>query len=327
MNKTVYFPTFEPPSENWLKFALLYMDNFNPIIPYSAITETSRQYQDVINNTNLITPYEPRYEQGERASIKAIEFVDRIHNQPYRYSGLLNRVNVNRRFTNNDEKTFKIYREKFSMNWEEYCRENDFSIETDGGILVSEELAFLYMTFLAEEIAFEEGMSIITDNTKFDNFLNYKRTIPRAAKTRNEFAHGVMSLVIPQNISEISINTLIDFRNANRNLIRSFNVELDNSLNNIQEGITDRVFIDRFNNIYSELSSEILAQGFGFATIPLGTYLLINNPLSNTAEYIQEVIGAIGILLAGKNAIRGKWREISNLHNCRRYITNLGRLG
>jgi hypothetical protein len=73
------------------------------------------------------------------------------------------------------------------MNWEHFCLSNNYGQRTDDGILVSEELAFIFMTFLAEEIAFEEGKSIITDNNTFDNFLNYRRTIPRATFDRQNF--------------------------------------------------------------------------------------------------------------------------------------------
>lgn len=326
MNKTIYFPSFEPPSQNWLKFALLYMDNFNPIIPDRGFANTSRQYRDVIENTDLISPYRPQYEQGERASIKAIEFINKLQNQRYLYSSLLNRPNLIRDFTNNENKQFFIYGEKFSMHWEDFCRQNNFSNEVEGGIIVSEELGFIYMTFLAEEIAFDEGMSIITDSNNFDNFLNYKQTIPRIQRRRQDFAHGVMSLVIPKNISEISISRLIDFRNENRQLIRSFNIELDNSLNSIQDAITQRQFVERFNNVYSELTEEILAQGIGIATIPFGTYLLIQNTLATTPEYIKEIIGGIGLLLTGKIAVSARWKEIANRHNCRRYLTNLERI-
>ncbi|MBA4241440.1 MAG: hypothetical protein C0448_11995 [Sphingobacteriaceae bacterium] len=326
MNKTIYFPSFEPPTQSWLKFALLYMDNFNPIIPDRGLGNISQQYRDIINNTDLITPYNPQYLQGERASIKAIEFIERVKNNVNTHSSILNRPNLIRDFTNDINKEFFIYQEKFSMHWQDYCRENNFSENHDGGILVSEELGFIYMSFLAEEIAFDEEMSIITDNNKFDNFLNYKRSIPRATIARHSFAQGIMSLVVPKNISEISVSSLIDFRNNNRELIRSFNLELDNSLNNIQEAVTQKQFIERFNNIYSDLSREIIAQGIGFATIPLGTYLLIKNPLASTPEYIRDIMGGIGLLLTGRIAISGRWKEIVNQRNCKRYITNLERL-
>jgi hypothetical protein len=326
MENLVYFPTFEPPTPNWLKFALLYVDNFNPIIPDSGRMQLSTDYQRVINETDLIEPYRPSYDQGDRASIKAIEFIDKVSSSPYRFTNLFNRANIIRTISNPQNRLFKIFGEKFSMSWEDYCLQNNYGERTNGGILVTEELAFIFMTFLAEEIAFEEGKSIITDNNTFDNFLNYRRTIPRPIFDKQNFAQGVLSLTVPRNISTIPIVNLIRFRNANRERIRAFNTELNNSLNNIQNGVNEQDFVDRFNNIYSELTSEVLTQGLGIATIPLATYILLQNAAASNPEYINQIIGGLGIILTGKAAIGTKWKEIANRHNCKRYLTNLERL-
>ncbi len=326
MENLVYFPTFEPPTPNWLKFALLYVENFNPIIPQSGMQQLSEEYQRIINETDLITPYLPQYIQGDRASIKAVEFVEKIDRNPDWYSSIFKKANISRAIRDDNQRNFKIYEEKFSITWENFCLQNGFGERTDGGIIVTEEIAFLFMSFLAEEIAFDEGKSIITDNHKFDNFLSHRRIIPRNVINRNSFAQGVIGLSIPRNISEIPIQNLIQFRNRNRDKIRAFNIELNNSLNSVQAGITEKDFVDRFNNIYSELTSEILTQGLGIATIPLGTYILLQNPIVATTEYISQIIGGLGIIMTSKIAVGGKWKEIANIHNCKRYLTNLERL-
>lgn len=325
MQNLVYFPTFEPPNSTWLKFALLYIENFNPIIPQSGRQHLSDDYHRIINDTDLITPYQPTYDQGDRASIKAIEYFENIDRNPHRFANLFNRPNL-ARLARENQKDFKIFEEKFSMSWEDFCIHNGLAERTPGGINVTEELAFIFMSFLAQEIAFEEGKSIITDNHKFDNFLNHQRVIARNVITRGSFAQGVLGLIVPRNISEIPFQTLIEFRNRNRHRIRAFNVELNNSLNNIQDGVTEREFIKRFNNIYSELTSEILTQSLSVTTIPLATYILMQNTGTMNAEYINEIIGGIGIVLTTKVAIGTKWKEITNRHNCRRYMTNLERL-
>lgn len=326
MENLIYFPTFEPPSQNWLKFALLYVDNFNPIIPYNRRNRLSVDYQRIIDDTDLIHPYEPRYHQGDRASLKAIEFIEQIGRNPYRYSNLFNRPNIIRNIESRENRQFIIYQEKFSMNWEDFCISNNYGERTNDGILVSEELAFIFMTFLAEEISFEEGKSIITDNNAFDNFLNYRRTIPSATVVRHNFAQGVLSLTVPRNISEIPIENLIKFRNKNRKKISAFNEELNNSINIVQLGISEQEFVNKFNDIYSELTSEILSQGSGVATIPLATYLLLQNTAATNPEYINHIIGGLGIILTAKITISAKWKAIVNKHNCKRYLTNLERL-
>jgi hypothetical protein len=144
--------------------------------------------------------------------------------------------------------------------------------------------------------------------------------------TDKTFAQGVLSLTVPRNISEIPIANLIRFRNGNRERIRAFNTELNNSINNVQQGISEREFVDRFNDIYSELTTEILTQGLGVATIPLATYILLQNTAATNPEYINQIIGGLGIILTAKAAVGTKWKEIVNRHNCKRYLTNLERL-
>ena len=74
--------------------------------------------------------------------------------------------------------------------------------------------------------------------------------------------------MVPQNLSDIPIERLVDFRNRNRQLITAFNKELDNVQDKIGEGYTCRDFIDSYNNIYSEFSREVLLLGIGIASIP-----------------------------------------------------------
>ncbi|MBN8857035.1 MAG: hypothetical protein J0H29_01530 [Sphingobacteriales bacterium] len=326
MENLVYFPTFEPLSDSWLKFALLYVENFNPIIPDAGYNQLSDEYKRVIDETDLITPYSPKYLQGDKATVKAIEFIDRIKVNPYLYTNIFNIANVIRTFQNRKQWTFKIYEGKYTSTWKEYCLENEFGKETNGGILVTEEIAFIFMTFLAEQISFEEGKSIITDDNHFDDFLNFNRTILPTTRRRQGFAQGVLSLTVPKDISTISIKKLVGFRRKNRERIRAFNHELNNSLESVQKAVTASDFVERFNSIYSELTTEILNQGFGVATIPLSTYILIQNPAAISPEYINQIIGGLGIIIGAGSALNSKWKEISIKHNCRRYLTNLERL-
>ncbi len=326
MKDLVYFPTFEPSSEAWLKFALLYMEQFNPIIPNSRYNTLSPTYQRIMEAADLIEPYNPTSDQGERASIKAIEYLDKMRQQRHRYSALFNESNVIRLFQNEQDMNFEIYTEKFSYNWKRYCLENQLGIETNDGIRVHENLAFIYMTFLAEEIAFEHGKSIITDSNRFDHFLNFKQSTPSEARTRQKLAQSVISLAVPGNVSELTFAQLIKFRQRNRERIRAFNTELDNTMSSVENRITATDFIDRYNSIYSELNAEIIAQGVGIITIPLSAYLVISDPNTGMPGYLEKTLRSLGMVLAGNLALRGRWKEIATRHNCRKYLTNLNRL-
>ena len=325
MENLVYFPTFEPLSQEWLKFAILYVENFDPIIPYSGNSQLSYDYLKVIDEADLIKPYQPKYDQGDRASTKVVEFFDKVVDKPDRYVNIFNRANILRDIRN-PRVRFKIYSEKFSFTFEDFCLKNELGIKTDGGILVAEELAFIYLAFLAEEIAYDEGKSIITDNNQFDNFLSFNRMNPYSIRGRENFARGVLSLLVPKNINEISIDNLITFRKVHRKKIAAFNHELNHAFDQLQNGITEEDFVDRFKDIYSELTNEILAQGIGIASIPLGTCLLLNKPDTGGLEYVTQIAGGIGLIMVGGLAIGRRWKEIVAKHNCRRYLTQLQQL-
>ncbi|MCG9873765.1 MAG: hypothetical protein MH321_03135 [Leptospiraceae bacterium] len=65
-----------------------------PIIPTNGLKEISKDFSNIINNTNLITPYNPDYDEGNGASIKSIEFLKKILKEKYRYGELFNQVKL-----------------------------------------------------------------------------------------------------------------------------------------------------------------------------------------------------------------------------------------
>lgn len=326
MEPLIYYPTFEPPSDIWLKFSLLYFENFKPIVPYNRRHLISQDFRRIENETDLVTLYAPDYEDGHRASLQAIEEVDRILSNTYDRSPLFRQINVLRNWNDSANWNFLVYREKFSDNWVYYCEQNNIGRRTEDGILLPEELAFLFMTYLAKEIAFRETAAIITDNNRFDNFTNYSRATTPTIDRRTKFAKGLFNLLVPKNLADIPFDRLIEFRNKNRHLITSFNQELDNVQNRIGEGYTHQDFIDRYNNIYSEISGEILTQGIGIASIPLAAYILIQNPQATTPEYVKEILGGLGVILGGGYALNKGLRDTRTRRYCKKYMTNLERL-
>ena len=182
------------------------------------------------------------------------------------------------------------------------------------------------MTHLAKEIAFTQSAAIITDNNRFDNYTNFSRVTTPYVDRRTKFAKGIINLLVPSNLADIPIEKLIKFRNKKRKLIAAFNQEIDNVQEKISIGFTERSFIDSYNNIYSEFSKEVLLQGLGIAAIPLAAYILIHNPLATAPEYINEILGGIGMVLGGGYALNKGLRDIQTKRYCKKYLTNLERI-
>lgn len=76
MHKLLYYPNFEIQDQNFLKFALLYIDEISPIIPENARESLSKPMRDILRNTELINLYSPNYENGYLASVAAIKYLN-----------------------------------------------------------------------------------------------------------------------------------------------------------------------------------------------------------------------------------------------------------
>ncbi len=326
MEPLIYYPNFEPPSEIWLKFSLLYFENFKPIVPHNRRHLLSDDFRRINAETDLVELYSPDYEEGYRASLNAIDEAEKILANTYSRSPLFNRINLHRAWQDPGSWNFEICREKFSDDWADYCEGKNIDRRTNDGILLPEELAFLFMTYLAREIAFKETAAIITDSNRFDNFTNYTRSTTPTVERRTKFAKGIVNLLVPQNLASIPFQRLIEFRNRNRNMITAFNNELTNIQEKISQGYSEQDFIDSYNNIYSEFSREVILQGIGIATIPFAAYMLIENPQATTPEYIKEILGALGIILGGGYALNKGLRDFKTKRYCKKYLINLERL-
>ncbi len=175
MEPLIYYPRFEPPSENWLKFALLYFEEFRPIVPYARRDCLSDSFLKIMDNTDLVSLIEPTYQDGNLATVDAIVEAENIISHTYLRSPQFRRVNLARDWRNPDSWKFLLYREKFSMDWIIFCEEQRIGRRVDGGIMIPEELAFVYMTYLAKRVGFRENAAIVTDDDKFDEFTNFSK--------------------------------------------------------------------------------------------------------------------------------------------------------
>jgi len=325
MQRLIYYPTFEPPDKEWLKFSLLYLEEFQPIVPYNRRDEFSDEYKKLIDETDLINPFSPDYSQGNRASFKAIQEAEAFLSAERR-SGPFKTTRLKEKWQDVTQWNYLIYEEKFSYDFVQFCKDNKIGKRISEGLLLPDELGFIFMTHLAKEIAYDRDASIITDHIKFDDYTNISRTISKGTQKRNKFAKGIINLIVPQNLGYIDFNQLIEFRTKNRELISVFNHEIDRMQESIGNAVTERSFIDSYNHIYSEISKTVLLTGIGIASLPFAAYILINNPNALAAEYVKETLGGLGVILGGTYALDKLWIDMKDKRYCKKYLANLARL-
>ncbi|MCX3266626.1 hypothetical protein [Pedobacter agri] len=326
MKKYIYYPNFEPPENEWLKFSTLYLDKFESIIPYNRQHLVTDEYRKLQSETDLVDFFSPEYHQGEQASLKAINEADRILKRTYEASFLFNRINVFRDWKNPSSWDYQIYGEKFSYSWAEFCESEKIGIRNSDGIKLPKSLAFLYMTHLAKEIAFERNGNIITDNLEYDRYTSYSQIKSTNTNVRDKFIRGIIKLQVPKNINDISFDTLIEFRNRNRELINSFNSQINIIENLIGNGISEQQFIDDYNYTLNEIIREIVKLGIDIATVPLAFYTLAQNSDALNQEYIKEILGGLSIIGGGYYGIRKSLYDKRDERMCKKYLARLHHL-
>lgn len=331
MNKIIYYPGFEVKDVNWLKFALLYIEKLRPIIPSSAHEHLSDTHRKLFNETDLIEPYAPDYRVGKEASEEAILAIEK----------LLGEFKICRQFSfsarnavpafikiwkRGENHKFLLFQDKYSSEWEKYCVKKKFCRYHPDGILLAEELAFLYMSILAQIVADSEGISSITDKSGYDNFTT---TIRKSAKPcgLHDLAHSTLKLILP-NFARVSLEDIIKFRNR-RNfkcLLKAFNAELDQFYRNVVDRNNPQKFINSFEEVYREFLREIAKLGASVAYVSLGAWLNSGPHALETRDILQAVtwLGS-GAFSISKPIItlRRKWQSTETKRFCRKYLMQL----
>lgn len=326
MKKYIYYPNFEPPNNEWLKFSTLYLDKFESIVPYNRQHLITDEYKKLANETDLVELFSPEYHHGERATINSIFEAERFMQRTYTTSTLFNTINIVRDWKNPDTWEYQIYGEKFSYSWGEFCEHEGIGKKNENGILLPKSLAFLYMTHLAKEIAFERDGNIITDNLEYDSYTNYSRIVSSNKNVKDKFIRGIIELQVPKDINHIPFNKLIEFRNKNRELITAFNSQIDSVEYSISNGLNEQQFIDNYKTTYKDISREIIKLGIDVATIPLAFYTLTRNSEALNQEYIQEILGALSIVAGGYYGVKKSLYDKTQERMCRKYLTRLSHL-
>ena len=82
MKQLIYYPGFEVQNEQWLKFALLYVNQLEPIIPPAGDSYLSVLFRQLQDETDLLRIHRPTEEEGYRATLDSIERVETILRHP-----------------------------------------------------------------------------------------------------------------------------------------------------------------------------------------------------------------------------------------------------
>ena len=330
MQDLIYYPNFESTNQSWLKFALLYVDSLNPIIPPSGEAALSNLYRKLRNETDLLNFHRPQYDDGYKSTLDAIDIVERIMKTPERFDSFFNNeINPVHSWQDKSKFNYKLYEEKFSHEWNWFCKENKFAEETSGGLLISEQLGTLYMVVLANTIADKNGKSIITDNKTNDKLSFFlKSTAPKITEEITN-AQAVINLEIPTKLENITFDEIIKLRASPnfKKYLKAFHSELNRFYENIEQEKTEQDFVDKYKNSLSDFTENILSLSIDTLSFSLGAGILLNSPNYTNSDFFKTIVlTSISLIVKSGFSLNKTWKNTEPKRHCRRYLSSLTEL-
>lgn len=336
MKDIIYYPGFEIEDENWMKFALLYLDSISPIHPNNIMRSGnvfSDKFSYIMEETDLIKAYTPKESECGLASIYACEEIEKYLKSPDRYSCYFENEGHDDFIDKWKNKFFQnstIFSQKYTCTFLDFCVDNNLANICDEGIQVSKDIAFIYMNILADTISKRNGYEMITDEEKYSQLLLDRTTKYYQDKSFNlDLVKSEIELIIPDNLENIPIEKFVQLRNS-----ETFKEARNAYIKEIEKASLDKGFRNKFDydNVLSwerefvDITKEIFNLS---ARVILGVYSFCSFS-SEGKELLPALIGgAMGI-----NDIKDEWenighivKDIKNKKLARRYVADLSNIG
>lgn len=325
MRELVYYPSFEVRNREWLKFALLYLEHLDLIIPKSGDVYFSDEYRMIVNETDLIQKHRPNYEEGENATLDAVDQIERILRHPEAFKGIFSNVNFLEKWKDQDEQQFTLFKEKYTYYWEIFCADNKIGRRSPHGLMVSRDVANIYMTILAQCVADSRGVSAITDDRFLDRFSMFSRKAHPNNVNTIKAAQGIINLKLPENLSEIRLNDIVNLRNKQnfKQHQRAFHDELEQFLENLEQANEDVDFERSLGNIWKDFSDEIVQIGSGTVAFGLGVWLLFQSAGITMLPAWGKIAGGAALTVGSVISIRNTWENTKTRRMARRYLADM----
>lgn len=216
--------------------------------------------------------------------------------------------------------------EKFNVTFKYYCLENKLAKETKGGILLSRELAEFYMTYLADEMAFDLKTSSITDNPKLDRLSSYLRV--GGKNHLLNAANTVINISLPASLYQIDIEKLIEFRNDTsiHELRKSFNKVLNDYLEKLESEFDVSDFAKHLEKANQEFIKEMGLFFGGLTAAALGGTVLLQNASPNYIELAKAMVEGTSLLIGGGYSMNQSWKLNADRRNARKFLSKINNI-
>jgi hypothetical protein len=328
MKNLIYYPGFEMQQKNWLKFALLYIDTLNPIIPRSGDRQLTDLHRKLLGETDLIQFHRPETQEGWLATLDAIDQTEKVITRPKSYSPVFGEGDFVSAWKSLDNHDYTLFKEKYSDDWKHFCLANNFATEVDEGIKLHQDLAFVYMTLLAHTIGDARGIAPISDYPTLDKFAIFTQKVDQLESKNVEVAQAVIELELPANFEEIQLDDLISLRNRPgfKERLAAFHQQFDEYFDSVEKGSRPGKFVASLDSIWNDFSDDILITGIGAVSFGVGLWITMSSPQAGMGDYLKAIAGGATLTVGGAVKIKNTWKNTKTKRYTRKYLTDLTRL-
>lgn len=327
MENLLYYPGFEIINENWLKFALLYIDKLKPIIPNEGDKYISDYSKRIYNESDLLEKYRPDYQEAYHATLDAIEVIEKILKNPTLYSPVFHSSQIDTVWKNKERFSNTIFEDKYTDELQYFLIKNGLAERSHEGLSLSRELALLYMTIFAQAISDAKEISPITDLKDMDRFSIFIRHKNQTEKDKFIIAQKIVELKLPDKIETIPLDKIIELRRRDdfKIKLKAFHSSLKVFLENEDEDKSAEKFIEKHKHIYNEFNKELLQLGLGLISFSIGVWLTTQSPEANEQEIAKTFLEGGTYVLSGV-AINKSWKNTKTKRYCKKYLADLTKL-
>ncbi|WP_273852320.1 hypothetical protein [Guptibacillus spartinae] len=330
MDNIIYYPGFQINDDEWLKFALLYLDNVSTIVPFEGTPYLTGTHRFLLEETNLLNKYSPTYDEICKSTDDAIWCLSKETKNPKKLLGILGEVDILDFLRQPQIQVYELFRGKFSYEFGEYCLDAGFAHESENGIRLPYQLGIMYMSILAHNIGDYNNMSVITDlaDERIIRRVNDKTWSYNKRFEEIKAIKKLISLEIPTELDQIPIKRIVELRNKEsfQRKLQEFKLAVSELSHLSKTNLTEQSVFEIRNDILSakeNISSDIFQLCTSMSSMFLGVHIVLNNEAGDLA-LLKELFG-VGVL-ANAPMIYGKIQRNWHKQLATRYLTDIRNL-
>lgn len=248
-NYVLYYPTIEFQDYRWLWSASLLWDRIYRIVPENYNLDEPRNIQCFTETGEIGIPIRP----DSYAKKVAEEFLEKVEFGNWSAAALEFDV---------PEAYARLHQDKVDVQLRNMIISSGTSNVKDEWLHVPTEFEALYMTYLAEQIAKKNNLQIVSDSSAAwtgATYFKYDGEIvdfPNQDQTQ-QLATLVIRDFIPENILDLTPDSIIDFRDKYKDERQRFISAIRNAATEFSNCEDETVYHDRLNDLKKDIESAL----------------------------------------------------------------------